>query len=214
MAIISHQAPPPPPRTERGTDDWTPYQSRVEFEPADFLYRRDQTFGGHIDEFLSLWAASLVEHGADPPFASHGDLYSTIDTTPLGDCPWQHFTLRYNGDQPEHDVPYWMTSEYDVWFRDARILIENMVSNPDFNGEIDFGPFQEYDEAGNHRFQNFMSRNWSWKQAVSVSTRTFFTFLTQLVLKGYHCRRSHYAWINVRAHHFGQQQNNSFGWHW
>jgi hypothetical protein len=42
---------------------------------------------------------------------------------------------------------------------DPCILIENMVLNPDFDGEIDFGPFQEYDEAGNHGFQNFMSRN-------------------------------------------------------
>jgi len=140
---------------------------------------------GHIDELLNLWAASLVEHGADPPFASHDDLYSTINATPLGDCPWQHFTSQYIGDRPEHDVPSWMTSEHEVWFRDPRILIKNMVSNPDFDGEFDFGPFQEHDK-GNHCFQNFMSRNWSWKQAISVSTRTFFTFLIQLVLKGYH----------------------------
>src|SRR5882762_6991197 len=93
--------------------------------------------------------------------------------------------IQYNGDQPEHDVPSWMTFEHEVFFQDPHILIKNMVSNPDFDGEFDFGPFQEHDK-GNHCFQNFMSRNWSWKQAISVSTRTFFTFLIQLVLKGYH----------------------------
>jgi hypothetical protein len=92
--------------------------------------------GGHIDELLSLWAATLVEHGADPPFKSHGDLYSTIDATPLGDCPWQSVTLHYNGERPENNVPSWMTSDYDVWFRDPRTLLENMVSNPDFQWRV------------------------------------------------------------------------------
>ena len=163
--------------TERSADDWSPYQSRVEFELADFLYRRDQMSGGHIDELLSLWAASLVEYSADPPFESHGNLYSTIDATPLGDCPWQSITLHYNGHQPENNVPSWMTSDYDVWFRSLRTLLKNMISNPDFNGEFDVAPLQEHDTAGNHRFQNLMSGNWSWKQAVTVSIYTSFMFL-------------------------------------
>ncbi|KAF8502848.1 hypothetical protein F5888DRAFT_1607397 [Russula emetica] len=157
--------PPPPQYTERSTDDWTPYRSRVEFEVAEFLYMRNQMSGGHIDDLLSWWAATLVEHGARPPFKSHGNLYSTIDATPLGDCPWQSFTLEYNGDRPENNVPSWMTSKYDVWFRSPCKLLENMVSNPDFDGEFDVTPLQEHDMAGNHRFQNFMSGNWSWKQA-------------------------------------------------
>jgi hypothetical protein len=48
-----------------------------------------------------------------------------------------------------------------------------MVSNPDFDGEFDVAPLQEHDMAGNHRFQNFMSGNWSWKQAVTVSICMF-----------------------------------------
>lgn len=135
--------------------------------------------GGHIDELLSLWAATLVEHTANPPFESHGDLYSTIDATPLGDCPWQSVTLHYNGERPENDVPSWMTSDYDVWFRNPLRLLENMVSNPDFDGEFDVTPLQERDTAGNHRFQNFMSGNWSWKQAVSISI--YYTFLMFLI---------------------------------
>jgi hypothetical protein len=59
-----------------------------------------------------------------------------------------------------------MTAEYDAWFQDPRVLIHNIISNPDFDGEFDYAPFQEHDTAGNHRFQNFMSGNWSWKQAV------------------------------------------------
>ena len=61
-----------------------------------------------------------------------------------------------------------MTSEHDLWFWDPHILLKNMVLNPDFDGEFNIAPLQEYDTAGNHRFQNFMSENWSWKQAVTV----------------------------------------------
>ena len=43
-----------------------------------------------------------------------------------------------------------------------------MLSNPDFEGKIDYAPVQEYDSKGAHRFQNFMSGNWAWKQAVNA----------------------------------------------
>jgi hypothetical protein len=67
----------------------------------------------------------------------------------------------------------WMTSEYDVWFRDPHSVFRNLLSNPDFNGEFDYAPYQEYDASGNHRFQDLMSGNWAWKQAVRVYLITF-----------------------------------------
>ena len=36
--------------------------------------------------------------------------------SPLGDLPWEFFSLEYNGDLPEGNVPSWMSSEYNVWF--------------------------------------------------------------------------------------------------
>ena len=95
-------------------------------------------------------------------------MYNTIDSTPLGDLPWESFSLAYNGDVPEGDPPLWMSSEYDVWFRDPRGLVHNILSNPDFEGEIDYAPVQEYSSNGVHRFRDFMSGNWAWKQAVSI----------------------------------------------
>jgi hypothetical protein len=70
-----------------------------------------------------------------------------------------------------------MTSDYDVWFWSPRTLLKNMISNPDFNGEFNVAPLQEHDTAGNHRFQNLMFGNWSWKQVVTVSIYTSFMFL-------------------------------------
>jgi Plavaka transposase len=154
----------------------------VQFELAELLYTRNQSSAGHIDSLLHLWAASLVKHHDDPPFMNHADLYNTIDSTPLGDVPWESFSLKYNGDLPATDVPAWMTSDYDVWFRDPKVLVQNLISNPDFNNEFDYAPLQEYSTDGNHRFQDFMSGNWAWKQAVS-STPAAFTVLVLTVLR-------------------------------
>jgi hypothetical protein len=135
---------------------------------AEFLFTRNQMSAGHIDTLLSLWATSLLKHGDEPPFSNHAELYNTIDSTPLGDVPWEVFNLKYDGALPENEVPSWMTSKYDVWFRDPRSVLRNVLSNPDFDGEFDYAPYQEYDVSGNHRFQDFMSGNWAWKQAVRV----------------------------------------------
>ncbi|KAG2112306.1 uncharacterized protein F5147DRAFT_744582 [Suillus discolor] len=160
---IPPDAPPPPRPSDRGSDDWTPYNDRVEFEVADFLYCRNQMSAGDIDFVFNLWAASLAAHGDTPPFTNHTDMYDTIDSTPLGDVPWQSFSSQYNGILPDDpdDIPSWMKSEYDIWFRDPRLLVHNIISNPDFKDEFDYAPLQEYSD--------FMSGDWCWKQAISIA---------------------------------------------
>lgn len=123
---------------------------------------------GDINFLLSLWTASLAIHSSEPPFSKTTDLYDAIDSTSLGDAAWESFSLQYNGTQPEGDVPPWMQAEYDVWFRDPRTLVHNLLSNPDFKSGFDYAPFQERTGNGVHRFHDFMSGNWAWKQAVSL----------------------------------------------
>ena len=65
---IPHNSDPPPRQTDRGPNNWTPYNNRIEFELADFLYRRNQMSAGDIDFILKLWAASLAAHHDTPPF--------------------------------------------------------------------------------------------------------------------------------------------------
>jgi hypothetical protein len=166
--FLPPNTPPSPRRPHTDPEDWTPYESRLQFETAEFLFTRNQMSAGHIDTLLNLWAASLLKHGDEPPFSNHTELYDTIDSTPLGDVPWETFNLKYDGALPENEVPAWMTSEYDVWFRDPHSVLRNVLSNPDFDGEFDYAPYQEYDVSGNHRFQDLMSGNWAWKQAVRV----------------------------------------------
>ncbi|KAL6307402.1 hypothetical protein BKA93DRAFT_727757, partial [Sparassis latifolia] len=74
---------PPPPRPASEMDNWFPYHDRVAFETAEFLYNREQMSAGNIDTILQLWAASLLQHHDDPPFANCKDLYNTIDSTLL-----------------------------------------------------------------------------------------------------------------------------------
>lgn len=146
-----------------------PYANRPEFEFAKFTFTQNQMSAKHIDKLLNIWAATLISHGENPPFVDHEELYATIDSTPLGDVSWETFSVKYNGELPEAqaDIPSWMMSEHDVWFRDPRALVHHLLSNPDFDKEFDYAPFQEHDSEGNHRYQNFMSGNWAWKQAVS-----------------------------------------------
>jgi hypothetical protein len=159
-------SPSPPRESDLGPNDWTPYQSRVEFELADFLYRRNQMSATDINYLLNLWGASSAAHGEAPPFPNHKDLYSTIDSTPLSDVSWESFSLRFNGTRPNDVVPPWMNAEYDVWFRNPRNLVHNIISNPDFNNAFDYAPYQEHDANGTHRYHNFMSGNWAWRQTV------------------------------------------------
>jgi Plavaka transposase len=158
---------PPLRPSDRGPNDWTPYNDRIEFEVADFLYRRNQMSGGDANFIFDVWAASLAAHNGTPPFANHTEMYETIDSTPIGDVPWESFALEYNGVQPDNDIPSWMTKEYDAWFRNPRDLVHNIISNPDFDEKFDYRPLQEYTADGVHRFQNVMSGDWCWKQAVS-----------------------------------------------
>ncbi|KAG2135326.1 hypothetical protein DEU56DRAFT_738053 [Suillus clintonianus] len=161
---------PPSPPVARPADDWTPFRNQTEFETAEFLYTREQMSGPQIDTLLDLWAATLVKYNDRPPFANHKDLYHTIDSSPLGDVPWQSFSVKYCGDIPDVDVPPWMNGSYDVWFRDPREVIRNMLANPMYADEVDYQPYREYASATDERqWKDFMSADWAWDQADEIS---------------------------------------------
>ncbi|KAI6019440.1 hypothetical protein PISMIDRAFT_101557 [Pisolithus microcarpus 441] len=138
-----HQPKPP--------DDWSPYNSHLEFKLADFIYTCNQMSAGNLDILLDLWAASLVE----------------ADNTQVGDVKWQSFAVKYTGDVEVNPAP-WMHNEYDIWFQDPHKVIQNMLANPEFAKEMDYQPFCEYDaKTSTQWWQDFMSGDWAWHQAVS-----------------------------------------------
>ncbi|KAI5980694.1 hypothetical protein EDD15DRAFT_2392728 [Pisolithus albus] len=136
----------PEPRQPRSPDDWSPYNSRLEFELADFTYTCSQMSAVSLNVLLELWAASLIEAGGGPIFSSCREMYQAIDNTDVGDVKWQSFT--------------------DIWFRDPRKVVQNMLGNSEFAKEMDYQPFREYDmKSSMRRWQDFMSGDWAWRQA-------------------------------------------------
>ena len=155
---------PPPPLEESDPEDWGTFDSQQQFKTGDFLFRKNQMSGGDIDTLMKLWS----ESGATAPFQNHGDLYDRIDASTVGEAPWDSFSVSYDGPpvEPGHETPDWMLQEYEAWFRDPVQLIRNLVANPDFADEFDYTPYHEYDHQGTHRFQDFMSGDWAWREAV------------------------------------------------
>lgn len=191
---------PPPPRGSNGPDDWFPFNGRIQFEVADFIYRQNQMSAAHINHLLSLWAASLAIHEDEPPFSNATHLYNVIDSIPLGDVSWESFTLRYNGPQPVENAATWMQTEYDVWYRNPRTLVHNILSNSSLQSGFDYVPYQEHTVDKVHRFQDFMSGNWAWNQAVSLLYNLRGLVLTVIML-GYHRCRSANPWLGLLSHY-------------
>jgi hypothetical protein len=161
---------PPPQYQPRNPNDWTPFTSRLQFETAEFLFQRVKMSAGNIDMLMELWAAGMATHGDEPPFADHCDLYETIDVIQVGgDVPWQQFEISYNGERPATDVPSWMEHSYEVYFRDPRQLLLEVLANPSFANDFDYTPMQQFTPDGTRRYENFMSGDWAWKQAVWLS---------------------------------------------
>ncbi|KAI0707701.1 hypothetical protein C8Q76DRAFT_770579 [Earliella scabrosa] len=142
---------------------------RISFELAELLYQKEQMPARNIDTILELWAASQLKHQDVAPFKDHTALYDTIDRTTLGEVAWESFKLSYGGAKPATAVPDWMNVSNTVHFRNPRDVVRNMLANPDFKDEIDYGPLIEFGPDGARRLQNFMGGEWAWQQADLIS---------------------------------------------
>ncbi|KAG6852484.1 hypothetical protein C0991_011594 [Blastosporella zonata] len=120
---------------------------------------------GEINDLMQIWGARHAPQ--DPPFHNKQHLYDTVDSIPFGDVPWQSFAIKYNGAVREGDVEAapWKLKDFVVYYCDPRQVLYSQLQNPDFAGEMDFGPLRVYDKAGKCRYCNFMSGNWAYCQA-------------------------------------------------
>lgn len=177
---------PPPPRPQKGNDDWAPFTSRVAFELADKLYWRDQASNASVDELFELWSADNLTHGHTAPFIDHNDMFNSIDSIPTGDVSWESFDVSYEGEGniPE-DVPDWMQEKSRVWYRNPHEVVRNLIANPDFKGEFDYAPYCQFRNE-KREWTDLMSANWAWRQAVSILSLLPYVWLTKTT--GPHCR--------------------------
>jgi len=139
----------------------------VEFELADLLFQQLKIPAKKIDVVLDLWAAMVLQLGRQPPFTNHKDLYHVIDNTCVGDVKWKGFNVGFNGEQQDGDSAPWMSDSYEVWYRDPREVVHNMLASSEFVDEMDYVPYQEYNASNDQRrWQDFMSGDWAWEQVV------------------------------------------------
>ncbi|KAI6014199.1 hypothetical protein EDC04DRAFT_2609066 [Pisolithus marmoratus] len=85
-------ASPPKPNTP-SKRTWHPFESRANFELADFIFHQNEMPGAQIDELMHIWA-SMPGQAVTPPYANHEHLYSTIDAISEGDAPWTSFSMQ------------------------------------------------------------------------------------------------------------------------
>ncbi|KAF8478783.1 hypothetical protein F5888DRAFT_1629604, partial [Russula emetica] len=136
------------------------------FELADFLYCKEQMSGNKIDELMEILAALQSAPNNDddvpsPPFADARDLYDVIDSTELGDVPWEGFAITYDGEVPDNP-PNWMSTPYEVWFHDLLLVMESQIGNRDFGNKMDHAPKQVFSQTGTRQFCDLMSGDWAW----------------------------------------------------
>lgn len=177
---------PPLLYSEKASDDWSPYNDRSEFELADLLYTQIQLSGHHVNKLFDIFTAYLHKYDGVPPFSSCTELYNIIDNTKVGDISWENFGVKYSGERPDVPVP-WMDDIYDVWMRDPETAVAQIISNPDFACLMDLVPYREYETATNARcWQNFMSGDWAWDEAVSSSISFMYDWVAKVFL-GHYC---------------------------
>jgi hypothetical protein len=161
---------PPPPQETAQQGDWSPFDSEIQFKVADLLYRSVEMSAASLDTLFELWDMSMSCFDACGPFRSHQEMHDILDSSVLGDIPWQCVVTGIADSVTEHS-PTWMQKRYEVWYRDPEAVISTMLANQDFNGQFDLCPYIDLDASGRRRWNNVMSGNIAWRRCVSAMFR-------------------------------------------
>ena len=157
---------PPPPQETAQQGDWTPFDSEIQFKVADLLYRSVEMSVTSLNTLFELWDLSMSYFDARGPFQSHQEMHDTIDSSVLGDIPWQCLVTGISDNVTEHS-PTWMQTRYEIWYRNPEAVVAAMLANQDFKGQFDLCPYIDLDASGRRRWNNVMSGNIAWHRCVS-----------------------------------------------
>ncbi|KAH9013947.1 hypothetical protein EDB85DRAFT_2076528 [Lactarius pseudohatsudake] len=135
---------------------------------AELLYSKAHMSEGGVDKLLNIFERS----SGNVPFSDHTDLYVTIDGLTVGDVPWQSFTVCYVGELSDdigESQPKWMSDVHEVFYRDPHLIVRGMLTNPDYEGGMDFGPYRAFDNDGTCVYEHMMGGDWAWEQATEIA---------------------------------------------
>ncbi|KAH9029816.1 hypothetical protein EDB85DRAFT_2074389 [Lactarius pseudohatsudake] len=147
--------------------DWGAFESKEGFEMAELLYSKAHMSEGDVDKLLNI----LERSSGNVPFSNHEDLYAAINELTVDDVPWQSFTVRYHSELGDVDAsqPKWMSDVHEVFYRDPHLIVRGMLTNPDYEGGMDFGPYYVFDKDGTRLYEHMMSGDWAWEQATEIA---------------------------------------------
>ena len=154
----------PSPSVDADPTDWGAFKSKEGFEIAELIYSRARISQNNIDDLLKICSGEQV------PFSNHKELYAAIDSIAVGKVPWQSFSVQYDdayGDDGNVTRPKWMSDVHEIFYRDPRLVIHEILANPDFRDGMDFAPYCVFNEDCIRTYQHLMSGDWAWEQAVS-----------------------------------------------
>jgi hypothetical protein len=155
---------------------------------------------------LQIWARTLPPD-QDSLFTSARDMYSTLDAIDLAEIRWQSFSLSFKAQDGDNVDARWKSKEYDVWYRDPREVLKAQLANRNFEKEMDFAPKIVIDkEKRTRRYQDFMSGEWAWEQAVCIGMNLTGVELIHRV--GYSFARSRNAWFDHLPHYPRERQDD------
>ncbi len=168
-----------PTKKENSECNWSPFSSQLHFEFADWVYRKSQISQGLSNDLLALLNAYSKHTDSPLLYKNHCELLATIDSISQGDHSWEHFNVQFKGPLPSNP-PAWMTEpdeSFGVWFREPLHVIREMLANTELRRGFEYAPFRELDQNGHRIFSDFMSGDFSWRQAVSCHSGLFSLFI-------------------------------------
>ena len=146
------------------------------FDWAYYHYIHLQSSKSDILEGLDLWCATVIKHDSDThgstaelegvPWRNANALYETIDLIQAGNAPWKTYTFSYTGPKPP-TPPAWMEETFELNAHDVLLMIEEQIGTPDFDGQVEYVPYQEFDSNGDRIYSNNMSAHFAFHEAVS-----------------------------------------------
>lgn len=171
--FLPNYTQPPPWDSPDATEDnpWHPFEDRLAFDWAHYHFVELQSSEREINKGLDLWLATTLKAGDDTPlpWSSTEEMYKTIDSIQEGNAPFKTIRFKYSGAIREN-APGWMTQTYELCTRDSRVLLHSQLATTDFSRSFEPRPYRQFDYKNDRVWSNFMSGDWSWKEAVGRFT--------------------------------------------